>query len=307
MCIIGFSLFSSPHIPKMMTAGTLTLGSVGEQATLGCVRIKSGPSCCNLSNSLIRSPIVILTLKKAFRLGQNRFKNLSGTIHSTFNSAAEHSCSGTKIAPELAFPVWTGALFDTHLQPSVSLSCTVWTTLLACSHNLGVTHRPRGQLCPGARPGAYHSSHEVFVQGNYERQVTVVQHRVTLLVEVTFLNVNRLTHSCSLTRVALRMFISNVWYNFHNTTIFAKHKLVYKSGLETLKYRYSFRLQLMWTKFCVALVAGMIYFHNNIWKHWAIYSYFGYIHHFTTISLLLYCDSINDWSITGSRNHVRNM
>ena len=66
------------------------------------------------SNPPIRSPVVILAPPKVFRLFLDRLKNLSDTIRSTFNSAAEQSCSGTKIVPELAFPVWTGALSNTH-------------------------------------------------------------------------------------------------------------------------------------------------------------------------------------------------
>ena len=57
------------------------------------------------SNLPIRSPIVILTPTKVFRLGSDRFENLSDAIRATFNSAAEQSCFGTKIVPALAFPV----------------------------------------------------------------------------------------------------------------------------------------------------------------------------------------------------------
>ena len=32
------------------------------------------------------------------------------------------------------------------------------------------------------------------------------------------------------------------------------HKLVYNGGFQTLNSRYSFRIQPMWLKFCVALV-----------------------------------------------------
>ena len=42
----------------------------------------------------------------------------------------------------------------------------------------------------------------------------------------------------------------------------------------------------------------MIYFHNKIWNHWVIYSYFGvYIRHYTPVALLLCCDNIKDWSM----------
>ena len=41
----------------------------------------------------------------------------------------------------------------------------------------------------------------------------------------------------------------------------------------------------------------MIYFHNKIWNHWVICSYFAHIDHCIPVALLL-CDNIKDWSIT---------
>ena len=59
--------------------------------------------------------------------------------------------------------------------------------------------------------------------------------------------------------------------------------------------------------FCVVVVEfaadgnqalrGMIYFHNKIWNHRSIYSYFEYSRHYIPVTLLLCCDNIKDWSI----------
>ena len=70
------------------------------------------------------------------------------------------------------------------------------------------------------------------------------------------------------------------------TPIFTKSIM---AEFQTLNCRYSFGIQLMWPKFCKALVTQcMVYFHNKIWNHWAIYSYFGYIRrHYTPVALLL--------------------
>ena len=69
----------------------------GEQATLSCFRIKSGPSCCSLEFTN-KNPCCNFNSTKVFRLGLDCFKNLSNLIRSAFNSAAEQSCSGTKIS-----------------------------------------------------------------------------------------------------------------------------------------------------------------------------------------------------------------
>ena len=103
------------------------------------------------SNSPIRSPVIILAPPKVFRLFLDRFKNLSDTIRSTFNSAAEQSCSGTKVVPELAFPVWTGALSNTHFA-TFRFHCPVQCEppgTCHCSHGLFVAH---GQLREASYP-----------------------------------------------------------------------------------------------------------------------------------------------------------
>ena len=53
----------------------------------------------------IRDFAAISALVKVFRLGSERFKNLSDTEHFTFNSGAEQYCSGTETAQKAAFLV----------------------------------------------------------------------------------------------------------------------------------------------------------------------------------------------------------
>ena len=50
---------------------------------------------------------------KVFRLDSDRFKNLSDTERSTFNSGAEQYCSGAETALKAAFLVWTDTLSGT--------------------------------------------------------------------------------------------------------------------------------------------------------------------------------------------------
>ena len=73
---------------------------------------KPYPSC-NLQLSFLnwkdhlpaRSSIAISAPIKVFRLDSDRFKNLSGTERSTFNSGAEQFCSGAETASKAAFLV----------------------------------------------------------------------------------------------------------------------------------------------------------------------------------------------------------
>ena len=67
---------------------------------------------------------------KVFRLDSNRFKNLSDTERSTFNSGAEQYCSGTETASKAAFLVWTETLSGTlsatlrfTIRYSVNIAC----------------------------------------------------------------------------------------------------------------------------------------------------------------------------------------
>ena len=74
--------------------------------------------------------VAICAPTKAFRLGPDRFKNLSDTGHPSFNSRAKQSFSGPKIAPEVAFPVWEEALSDTHFAlwvPYFTVRYIMWT------------------------------------------------------------------------------------------------------------------------------------------------------------------------------------
>ena len=87
---------------------------------------------CNLSRSLLiskdnlpkRGSVAISAPIKVFRLDSYRFKNLSDTECSTFNSGAEQYCSGAENASKAAFlnrsPYWVH-----FLRRSVSLAGTV--------------------------------------------------------------------------------------------------------------------------------------------------------------------------------------
>ena len=93
----------------------------------------------------IRGSVAVSAPTKLFRLGLDCFKNLSDTGRSTFDNGAEQSCSGAKIVPQLAFPVWTEALSDTYfatlhftilysvntiLYSQVSSKCFHWVSIL---------------------------------------------------------------------------------------------------------------------------------------------------------------------------------
>ena len=75
----------------------------------------------NLQRSLLiwkdhlpkRGSVAISSPVKVFRLASDRFKNLSDTERSTFNSVAEQYCSGAETASKAAFLVWTEALSGT--------------------------------------------------------------------------------------------------------------------------------------------------------------------------------------------------
>ena len=60
-----------------------------------------------------RVSVAISAPIKVFRLDSDRFKNLSDTERSTFNSGAEQYCSGAKTASKVAFLVWAEALSGT--------------------------------------------------------------------------------------------------------------------------------------------------------------------------------------------------
>ena len=76
---------------------------------------------CNLQRSLLiwkdnlpkRGSVAISAPIKVFRLNSDRFKNLSDTERSTFNSGAKQYCSGAETALKPAFLVWTEALSGT--------------------------------------------------------------------------------------------------------------------------------------------------------------------------------------------------
>ena len=147
------------------------------------------------SNLPKRSPVVILAPTKAFRLGPDRFENLSDTIRSTFNSAAEQSCSGTKIVRELAFPVWTGTLFDTHLATFFfTVRYSVNTTFCLFRWSQGNSATP-GSTLPWCTALCLSLFKWVFrcPRATTRGELRFVQHRVTRVVEITFLYVNRLT------------------------------------------------------------------------------------------------------------------
>ena len=162
----------------------------------------------------------------------------------------------------------------------------MWTPPLACSYDPGVTHRPRGQFCLDAQPGACHCSNEFFVfQGNYERRVTLC---TTPGNPSWWDNVSpceqadekQLPQDRSTSLLACSI-------NFTIQQCLLSQKLVYNGGFQTLNWNYSFRIQPMWPEFCVALVTGCDLIHYKIWNHWAIYSYFGYVCHFTPIYIAI--------------------
>ena len=76
---------------------------------------------CNLRRPLLiwkdilpkGGSVAISASTKVFRLDSDRFKNLSDTECSTFNSGAKQYCSGAETASKAAFLVWTEALSGT--------------------------------------------------------------------------------------------------------------------------------------------------------------------------------------------------
>ena len=102
---------------------------------------------CNLQRSLLiwkdhlpkRGSVAIFAPIKVFRLDSDRFKNLSDTERSTFNSGAEQYCSGTETASKAAFLVWTeelsrtlSALLRFTIWYSVNIACVSRNTILYC-------------------------------------------------------------------------------------------------------------------------------------------------------------------------------
>ena len=75
------------------------------------------------------------------------------------------------------------------------------------------------------------------------------------------------------------------------TNLYFVTNLCIMADFQTLNCRYSFGIQ------CGLKLHGMIYFHNKIWNHWVIYSYFEYIRHYAPVALLICCDNIKGWSI----------
>ena len=58
-----------------------------------------------------------------FRLDSDRFKNLSDTERSTFNSGAEQYCFGAETTSKAVFLMWTEVLSGTL---SATLRFTIW-------------------------------------------------------------------------------------------------------------------------------------------------------------------------------------
>ena len=96
---------------------------------------------CNLQRSLLIWKdylpkwgfVAISAPIKVFRLDSDRFKNLSDTERSTFNSGAEQYCSGAETASKAVFLVWTEALSGTlsatlrfTVRYSVNIAWLVW-------------------------------------------------------------------------------------------------------------------------------------------------------------------------------------
>ena len=118
---------------------------------------------CNLQRSLLiwkdnlpkRGSVAISAPIKVFRLDSDRFKNLSDTERSTFNSGAEQYCSGVETASKAVFLVWTEALSRTL---SATLRFTIrYSVNIALDWLLGIFEcfcggRPRGQS-PGRESG----------------------------------------------------------------------------------------------------------------------------------------------------------
>ena len=103
---------------------------------------------CNLQCPLLiwkdnlrnRGSVAISAPIKVFRLDSDRFKNLSDTDRSTFNSGAEQYCSGAETASKPAFLVWTEALSST-------LSVTLRFTIQYSVNIAFVNYRKQIQYC----------------------------------------------------------------------------------------------------------------------------------------------------------------
>ena len=76
------------------------------------------------------------------------------------------------------------------------------------------------------------------------------------------------------------------------------HVLVYNGGFSNFELLLLVRnSSYLAQNFVWPQLLGMIYFHKKIWNHSVIYSYFGYICHYTPVTLLLSCHNVKDWSI----------
>ena len=73
-----------------------------------------------------RGSVAISAPINVFRLDSDRFKNLSDTERSTFNSGAEQYCFGTENASKAAFLVWTEALSAKLSAPLRFITGAVW-------------------------------------------------------------------------------------------------------------------------------------------------------------------------------------
>ena len=150
-----------------------------------------------------------------FRLGPDRYEDLSDGIHFIFNSAsaAEQSCSRTKIVPELAFPLWTGALFDTHFSKfcfTVRYSVNTTFGLFRWSRCNSSTPESTFSWCTAWCLSLFKWNFR-YPKTTTRGELRFVQHRVNRLVEITFLHVNRLTkNSFPRAGVALHMLIFSV-------------------------------------------------------------------------------------------------
>ena len=121
----------------------------GELVTLGCIRIKSGPSCRSLEYTN-KNCCCNFNSDKSVQTRSESFQILSNTICSTFNSAAEQSCSWTKIVPELAFPVWWGAQFYTHFSTFHFTVRHSMNTTSGSVHMISGNSSISGSTLPGA-------------------------------------------------------------------------------------------------------------------------------------------------------------
>ena len=88
-----------------------------------------------------RGSVAISAPIKVFRLGSDRFRNLSDTERSTFNSGAEQYCSGAETASKAAFLVWTEALSGTlSVTLRFTIRYSVNIALLSATHVYCLPH-----------------------------------------------------------------------------------------------------------------------------------------------------------------------